>query len=291
MILVEHKLRILGSGDASGIPQAFCDCASCTRARDEGGKHIRTRSSARVDDILHFDLSPDLFKQALDNKLVLTTLEHMFITHFHSDHFAIEQLELIQMSKYNREGKPLNVYMSAQAVEECKACGLYAYAARMVEKNILAVKPFDPVIGVKVPGYSVSAIWGNHTGSGNSGRALNYLLTADDGKKLLYGTDSGPYKQEQFDALRGHRLDVLVLECTFSDDRDDMNGGHHDLNTFPRTLKSLKDIGVIDEKTKVVMTHIGHHHLKYSHDALERTACERSCVPVTVGYDGLVVTF
>ena len=288
-----HTLKILGSADASGAPNPFCNCAWCERARHLGGKHVRTRAGARLDDLLHFDLAPDLLKQALDNKLCLADLEHIFITHYHADHFAVGEMELMLMAKVDRRANPLNVYLSKDAHAEFLLSPFWRYGElnQMIDKGMLKIHIFDPEMGVKLPGYHLKAIFGNHKGSGISGRALNYLATGDDKKVLLYATDTGAYHEEQFEALSGIYLSALVLECTFTDDRDVPMGGHHDIPNFIRTLESFKALGNIDEKTKVVMTHIGHHHLKYDHDTLAQRINELAPMPVTVGYDGLDVTY
>ncbi len=286
-----HKLLLLGTADASGIPNAFCACASCDRARKAGGLEVRTRASARLDDTLHFDLSPDLFWQTMKNGLCLTDLEHLFITHYHADHFAVDALELLAMSKHER-GTPLSVYASQGVFDALAMHPLYvSLRAHLQKRDLVRFVPVGPHNGARVPGHEVAAIWGNHTGDLCSGRALNYLVTGEDGKRLLYATDTGPYREEQFAALSGVRLHVLVLECTFSDDRDDPMGGHHDMNNFPRTLAALYARGVIDQDTRVVATHIGHHHLAYPHDELQAELNRRCCVPVSVGYDGQIITY
>ena len=51
------KLTYLGTAAAEGWPAAFCNCDGCRAARRLGGRNIRTRSQALVDDALLLDLS------------------------------------------------------------------------------------------------------------------------------------------------------------------------------------------------------------------------------------------
>ena len=44
------QLIYLGTAAAEGIPGAFCSCAICQEARRLGGRNIRTRSQALIDD-------------------------------------------------------------------------------------------------------------------------------------------------------------------------------------------------------------------------------------------------
>ena len=51
------KIQYLGTAAAEGIPAIFCDCKTCQKARKLGGKEIRTRSQAIIDDRLLIDFS------------------------------------------------------------------------------------------------------------------------------------------------------------------------------------------------------------------------------------------
>ena len=46
------KIKYLGTGAAEGIPALFWRCAICNEARKRGGRELRTRSQAIIDDIL-----------------------------------------------------------------------------------------------------------------------------------------------------------------------------------------------------------------------------------------------
>ena len=43
------KLQFLGTAAAEGFPALFCQCENCKRARELGGRNIRSRSQALVD--------------------------------------------------------------------------------------------------------------------------------------------------------------------------------------------------------------------------------------------------
>ena len=53
------KLKFLGTAASEGIPNPFCNCELCTKARHEGGKDVRTRASALIDGVIQIDLSPE----------------------------------------------------------------------------------------------------------------------------------------------------------------------------------------------------------------------------------------
>ena len=43
------KLKYLGTAAAEGVPALFCTCEVCRKSMELGGKNIRTRSQAIID--------------------------------------------------------------------------------------------------------------------------------------------------------------------------------------------------------------------------------------------------
>ena len=83
------KIKFLGTGAAEGIPAINCDCPHCRRARKEGGKLLRERST------ILFQLSgynmlveapPDI--RNLINKYQLADLQGILATHATYSHIG-----------------------------------------------------------------------------------------------------------------------------------------------------------------------------------------------------------
>ena len=55
------KLQYFGTAAAEGWPSLFCGCDACRRAREAGGRNIRTRSQAMIDDKLLIDFPADTY--------------------------------------------------------------------------------------------------------------------------------------------------------------------------------------------------------------------------------------
>ena len=55
------KLKYLGTAAAEGIPVLFCDCDVCKKSMQLGGRNIRTRSQAIIDNTLLIDFPPDTY--------------------------------------------------------------------------------------------------------------------------------------------------------------------------------------------------------------------------------------
>jgi len=43
------EIQYLGTAAAEGFPALFCDCETCKKARNTGGKDVRTRTQSIVD--------------------------------------------------------------------------------------------------------------------------------------------------------------------------------------------------------------------------------------------------
>ena len=63
------KIKFLGTAAAEGFPAVFCNCEYCNKARELGGKNIRTRSQAIIDNKLLIDLPADTYFHFLQNIL------------------------------------------------------------------------------------------------------------------------------------------------------------------------------------------------------------------------------
>ena len=81
------KIQYLGTAAAEGYPALFCECENCTKAKKLGGKNIRSRSQALIDDKLLIDYNADTNLHYITHKFNLPNIKHCLITHGHHDHF------------------------------------------------------------------------------------------------------------------------------------------------------------------------------------------------------------
>lgn len=78
------SFTILGSGDTLGTPIAGCNCTTCL---DAESKRYRFGILLTVNDSkILVDPNPDLKWQCIDNNLQLKDIDHVLVTHQHSDH-------------------------------------------------------------------------------------------------------------------------------------------------------------------------------------------------------------
>ena len=83
------KIHFLGTGAAEGIPALGCDCAHCTRTRNEGDKLARERNAILISlpgyELL-VDCAPDI--RELANKYQITKLDGILATRSRYDHIG-----------------------------------------------------------------------------------------------------------------------------------------------------------------------------------------------------------
>lgn len=86
------EFMYLGTGASEGYPALFCQCERCSMAMELGGKNIRARTGALINSDLLLDFSPDMYMNKLRYKLDLGKVNHLIVTHSHTDHFAAAEL-------------------------------------------------------------------------------------------------------------------------------------------------------------------------------------------------------
>lgn len=118
------KITFYGTAAGEGWPGVFCQCELCREARRLGGKNIRTRSQALINDDLLIDLPPDNQLHSLYYGLDLGRVRTLLFTHSHSDHCYPNDLELLREPYSHTYPGRMQVFGNAavgRAVEA--ACG------------------------------------------------------------------------------------------------------------------------------------------------------------------------
>ena len=283
------SMRIIGSGSAEAIPSPMCACPICRTARERGGKDVRSRSCFRVNEAVQIDFGPDAFYHSVVLKNDLTTVTDFLITHTHEDHMAFAQLDVRALAIRGAE-KPVRVYASRAGCEWLRrACAPYRYAALLYEP-LYRLVPVDYGVPFTAGGLHVTPLKGNHRGYGEDESSVNYLVALEDGKTLFYASDTGYFLEETFEALRGVKLDYLVVEGTFGDlpeFLDEKTDGHMGYAGVLAVTRRLLGQGTLGENSKVAVTHISHRQ-SMNHDGIEAYFDARDAgVKILVGYDGM----
>jgi phosphoribosyl 1,2-cyclic phosphodiesterase len=229
-------VRLLGTGAADGWPNPWCGCSSCADARKRG--EARRQTSVLVDGQVLLDLSPALPPDGVSLAAVHTVL----VTHAHPDHCAPFAL---LWRHWVLPDQRLTVAGPPDVLESCRPW--------LAPDGPVDLVPVGPGSHLRCRGYVVRVLPADHEVP-----AVLYDVTAPDGGRLLYATDTGPLPDAAVEAVRGAAFDVVLLEQTFGD-KADHGTRHLDLRTFPAQVDRLRAVGAVGPESDVVAVHLGHH--------------------------------
>lgn len=234
------EVLLLGTGASDGVPNAWCTCPTCAEARASGA--IRTNTSVLVNDVLLMDCGPDAPRQAQRSGRDLAGVRTVLITHAHDDHLNPSFL----MHRGWVSDQPLQVIGPEPAIARCRDW----LAPDQTVVTLTTVTAGDEFTA---DGYRVLVLPATHHALGE---AVLYAVE-HEGRRLLYATDTGPWKPSVLELLAGWRFDLVLLEETFGD-AVPPSEGHHSFATFGAALDDLCGLGAIDNATRVVAIHLSH---------------------------------
>ncbi len=275
------KVTLLGTSSAEGWPALFCGCEACGEARRLGGKNIRTRCSAIIDDRLKIDLPPDILTQVVQNRLDLRCLSAILFTHAHADHCAPNELQ----------------YRGHYFVPKPYGDRLALYGSRDVVSTIMeTLSPdgalLDPLrfplrlhtltanAAINVSDYRVTPIHANHD---PSQECFNFIIEDESGASLLYAADTGWYAPETWEFLKQFKLDGIVIEATKGMQEDGYEG-HLSIPQVIEFRARLIEDGVFRSDAPMVTTHVSHL-CGLMHEEMEALLAPHN---ILAGYDGMV---
>lgn len=276
------KIKFFGTGAGAGIPELLCSCRVCNYAREHGGKDLRTRSQAAVDELM-IDFSVDAHAHSLFYKMDMRRYRNVLITHDHIDHYIRSDLT----SRFT-DDVGWNFYLPASSAEserqrtaplkEAMAAPSQDPPRRSV--NYLDAKAFSTMmVG---DNYTVTPLPANHV---KNIECLLYLIS-HNGKTVFWVHDSGLLPDETVQYLKEHpvHMDAVSLDCTLRREST-LTSAHMDILNCKKTADLLKSIGCADENTVFLVSHIGHL-LDRTHAELEREAAEFGFI---VAYDTMEI--
>jgi phosphoribosyl 1,2-cyclic phosphate phosphodiesterase len=265
------RLTFLGTGGSEGYPAAFCECMRCQTARSLAGKNIRRRSSLLIDDDLLLDLGPDVPSALQELGLSLAKLRYVLITHAHDDHFLPIQLKYRHPRYGARCLPPLVVFGSQPSLARLGELPMPYAEVRVDSRPVVAGEWFEAAP------YRILPLAAQHA---PALQALVYVVSRSDAS-VLYATDTGALPEPTWRLLEGCHLDAAVFDATFwSAPGDD---DHLTLDEVVHSAHKLRELGVLDERSTVLATHLSHRS-QPDHAGLEQRLAGTGVIPA---YDGL----
>ena len=278
------KVVYLGTAAAEGIPGMFCVCETCRRAMERGGRNIMTRSQMLVNDDLLVDFSGDTYQHFLKMRKTLADIEHILITHAHTDHFTFEEFFCrFEGIGHGVKVEKLKMYMSKVAYEIMMRC----ITARNTDMKALEKRYefiiVEPYTTIKVGDYTVHVLPGRHA---SENEAVLYVIEKE-GRTLFYGNDTGIFSEDIDDYLvkQGVKINLLSLDCTNCDKVYNYYA-HMNMAEGRSIADRFKKKGLLADDVQLYYTHFSHNP-GYIYDDLVEIARDKYGFNVT--YDGLVL--
>lgn len=220
------RLKLMGTGNAAGIPVFGCDCLLCAKAK--GNKDFRRGPASALLEIDNKRYLLDAGNMDIADKFSNEKIDGIFLTHFHPDH--IQGLFHLRWGK----GEKIPVYCPPDSVgcaDLYKNHGILDFYSKKKFEcfsiDYLQVTPL-PLIHSKV--------------------TFGYFFEFDN-YRIAYLTDTKclPPKTSLF--LQDKIIDLLIIDTSHAPDIDDDN--HNNLTDSLLIHELLKP-------TRTVLTHISH---------------------------------
>ncbi|GAB6188756.1 MBL fold metallo-hydrolase [Marinitoga arctica] len=270
------EILFLGTAASEGFPNPFCSCENCQKAREEGKKSIRLRSSVMIDESILIDFGPDIVASSNRFGKNLSKIKHLLITHGHSDHLFFYNFEY-RNPIFSGSFDELH---HIDLIVPDKLGGVLKENVELPKISLMSVEPFKTL---HLNGYIIHTLKANHT-SLYGETPLNYIIEKD-GIKVLYAVDSGKILSESLEFIKNELkyLDVVILDGTMGFNKKyEYHMGYEEVL---ETKKILLNDKIIDENSNLIVTHFSHLHNPV-HSELEKIYTKSNIIPA---FDGLKI--
>lgn len=193
------RLRFLGTGTSSGVPQLMCKCEVCT-STDTHDKRSRSSALIQLNDgrNLLIDCGPDFYTQILHAGC--PQLHCALLTHSHYDHVG----GIDDLRPYCKDGRHFPTYCSPDVADDLHARNPWSFATKLYPGvptfEIHTVEPGKPF---EIGGTVIEPLRVMH--------ARLPILGYRIGDRLAYITDCKTMPDET--VARLHGIDTLVINA------------------------------------------------------------------------------
>jgi len=276
------KFKYLGTAAAEGIPAIFCNCDTCKKARELGGRNIRTRSQSIIDGSLLIDLPADSYYHMIANNLNFADVGAILISHIHGDHFYPNELEMHKKG-FAYGCKPLTVCGSQDLLvpftEKVDVHQLWDSEESDNRVKLKVVRDFEQF---EILGYKITPIPAVH-GTNNP---FIYAIEKD-GKTILYAHDTDVLPERTIEKIKelGLKFDFISMDCT-EGSKILRYVGHMCIDRNVRFRDAFLAAGLADKSTVFAINHFSHNGLNACYDEMLPVANENGFV---LSYDGMEI--
>lgn len=277
------KIQYLGTAAAEGIPAIFCECEICKRSAALGGRNIRTRSQAIIDDTILVDFPADTYIHSLKWGVRLSKISTCLITHSHMDHLYPAEIEMRKdVFAHLVKENPLTFYSAKSGYEGLKAV-IDRHEIPATRINAVEVQPYKSFVA---EGYKITPVKAEHD---KKSTPVVYAVEKD-GKSLFYAHDTSELCDESMECLKnlGKPFNLVSLDCTQANDEIVPYVGHLNLNKCDKLRERFIRDGIADKDTVFVLNHFSHNGADVVYNDFVKIAEKRGFV---TSYDGMLIEF
>ena len=244
------KIKFLGTAAYEGIPSLFCQCDTCKKSLKLGGRNLRSRSQAIINDDLLLDFPPDTVWHFQRYLLDWTKIRNCLITHNHSDHFYPEDIQIIR-NDYTHVGDYQINYHGGGSIYNVLNNIIVNEPQKYKNMNVELVEAGK---FYQIGKYKVMPLAAYHDPSSTP---LFYAIS-DGNKKILYAHDTGVFFEETWENLKNFgKFDLVSIDCTGASNENWIHH-HMSIDTNIKIFNKMKEIGIIDDNTIKVINHFSH---------------------------------
>lgn len=286
------KITFLGTAAAEGYPNPFCRCDNCERARKVGGRALRKRASALIDDQLLIDFGPDLVSASQMHNVPLADIRWAVQTHAHDDHLFPDNF-IYRTDRCLAKGVHDIAYAVSPFVARKVKDALVPHfkSGDDLGRNHFPSFKMDLVLHrqwemVELGPYELIAIPAVHA-PGTEARILGIRrksgLLHRSGPSLLYATDTAPMPDGVWERVadEGWAFDLVAMDCTHGTGKH--SSVHHSLDSMQRERERMGEAGALRNDARFIAHHFTHHSTPLP-DELDRLGTEGG---YEIAYDGM----
>ncbi len=211
------------------------------------------------------DFPPDTYMHVVQHDIFLSKVRYLLITHSHQDHFYPLDLAMRKpIFSHFIDKKYLKIFGNSKVVEGIKFYNLESEDTKIIAQ---VLRPFQTI---EEEGYSITALLADHqrgeecliylisksVARPNGGQPSHLPLADEEGKTLLWGTDTGFFPERTWEALSKAKLDLVVLDTTSGPHSSPSY--HMGIPEVVRTKERMLKEGIADSHTIFVATHFSH---------------------------------
>ncbi|MDO5746057.1 MAG: MBL fold metallo-hydrolase [Actinomycetaceae bacterium] len=276
------EIRHLGTAAAERVPGLFCVCKICDNARKTGGKEIRTQSQALIDKTILIDFPGDTYLHCLNYGLDLPTIEHLLITHWHSDHLYAEDLAYRMSGYANCLNNTLTVYGNDTTFQFYERAFFLEQRHDFDQIRFQLVRPGDTIdIDDRYRVWAYQATHGHQFGD------AQFYAVSDHKRTLLYAHDTGVFLDEVWEQMvsQKQRFDYVSLDCT--EQTSQTKTVHMTFKENVEIKERMLDLNLAHANTVFVSNHFSHN----GGETYESMTALAKTEDFKVSYDNMVVNF